>query len=449
MENVKNPMGTKPIFPLLMGMSIPPMVSMLIQSMYNIVDSIFVAKLGEDALTAVTIAFPLQNMILAVAVGLGVGVNAAIAISLGARNKESVNSAATHGVFYTGIHFLAFIIFGLCFTKPFLSMFTNNPDVLKWSCIYSYIVLCFSFGSLFHITIEKMFQATGNMVMPMIMQAFGAVINIILDPILIFGLLGFPAMGVKGAAIATVIGQISACALSVFLFRRNPGGIHICFRKFRPDGLMTKQLYAVAIPSALMMSMPSILIGALNGILGAISQTSVAVLGIYFKLQTFVYMPATGVIQGMRPIISYNYGAGRTERLKGTIKVSLGVIAVIMALGTALFILFPSQILKMFSASKEMESMGVLALRIIGTGFVVSSFGQVFAGVFESMRKGMYSLLVSLLRQLVIIIPLSLVLVRFLGVTGVWITFPVAETAAAAVSALLLLRVMREVCNEK
>lgn len=449
MKDIQNPMKTKPIFPLLMGMSIPPMVSMLIQSMYNIVDGIFVAKLGEDALTAVTIAFPLQNMILAVAVGLGVGINAAIARNLGAQNEEAVNSAATHGILYTALHSVAFIVLGIFFTKPFLQLFTTKSNVLEWSCNYSYIVLCFSFGSLFHIAIEKMFQATGNMIMPMLMQAFGAIVNIILDPILIFGLWGFPAMGVKGAAIATVIGQISACTLSIFLFIRNSGDIHISFQRFKIDGLMTKQLYAVAIPSALMMSMPSILIGMLNGILGAISQTAVAVLGIYFKLQTFVYMPATGIIQGMRPIVSYNYGAGDKKRLHSTIKASLKSVAAIMILGTVLFFLFPTNLLELFSASEEMKNIGNLALRIIAAGFIVSTFGQVYSGVFEAMGKGVNSLLVSLLRQLLIIIPMSLVLIRFLGVNGVWIAFPIAETIAAAVSAILFHKLMHTVWNER
>ncbi len=445
MKEIENPMRTKPVFPLLMGMSVPPMVSMLIQSLYNIVDGIFVAKLGEDALTAVTIAFPLQNLILAVAVGLGVGVNAVIARNLGAGDREAVNTAASHGLFCTALHALAFILLGICFTRPFLRLFTANPEVLEWSCVYSYVVLCCSFGTLFHITIEKMFQATGNMIKPMVMQAFGAVVNIILDPILIFGLFGLPAMGVKGAAVATVIGQISACALSVVMFKRNSGGIHICFRGFRPDSRMMKQLYAVAVPSALMMSMPSVLIGALNGILGAISQTAVAVLGIYFKLQNFAYMPASGIIQGMRPIVSYNYGAGDKDRLYATVRASLTAVAVIMALGTALLLLFPTRLLQMFSASEEMLHMGRTALRIIGVGFIVSAFGQVFSGVFEAMGAGMSSLLVSLLRQLVIIIPLALILIRFLGVTGVWLAFPAAEITAAVVSTLLFRMLIHKV----
>lgn len=443
MEKTQNLMGTKAIFPLLMGMSVPPMISMFIQSMYNIVDSIFVAKLGEEALTAVTIAFPLQNLVLAAGVGLGVGMSAAISQNLGAHKLNEANKAAEHGLFFTAVHAAFFIVFGLLFTRPFLSMFTDNPQVLDWSCTYAYIVVCLGFGSLFHIAIEKIFQAVGNMILPMIMQAVGAIINIILDPVFIFGLCGFPAMGVKGAAIATIIGQLSACGLSVFLFIRHSGGLHIDFRGFRVQKAMAKHIYSIAVPSALMMSLPSALIGALNGILGAVSQTSVAVLGIYFKLQTFVYMPVSGVIQGMRPIISFNYGAGNRERLTKTIEAALLVSAVIMAVGTAVFIGMPGQVMDIFSAGSAMKTMGIPALRIIGAGFIISSAGQVFPGVFEAMGRGVESLTVSLLRQLVIIVPLSLIFVRIWGVTGVWVTFPIAETIAAACAALLLRKVMK------
>ena len=445
MKQSENQMGTKAIFPLLMGMSVPPMISMLIQSLYNIVDSIFVAKLGEEALTAVSLAYPLQNLVLAVAVGLGVATNAAIARNLGAKKSEEANDAAAHGLVLTGIHSIFFILLGIFFTKPFLQMFTDNPSVLEWSCQYSYIVICLSFGSLFHIEIEKMFQATGNMFLPMIMQGVGAIVNIILDPIMIFGLFGFPAMGVRGAATATILGQFSACMLSIILFCRHSGGLQIHMKGFRMKGRIVRQLYLVAVPSTVMMSLPSILIGVLNGILGAVSQTAVAVLGVYFKLQMFVYMPANGIIQGMRPIISYNYGAGAKKRLHETIKVSVLVTAVIMAVGTILFMGFPEPVLSLFSATEEMQKMGAQALRIIGTGFIVSALGTVFAGVFESMGKGIASLIVSLLRQLVIIVPCSLMLIKVMGVAGVWLTFPVSEAVAAVVASILLYRMMKKI----
>lgn len=444
MNKTKNVMGTKPVFPLLMSMAIPPMVSMLIQSMYNIVDSIFVAQLGKDALTAVSLAFPLQNLVLSVAVGLGVGLNAGIARNMGAGKQDMVDKTATHGMVFTAIHSIMFILIGIFCIKPFFRLFTDDPTIFKWGCQYTYIVICLSFGSLFHIAIEKMFQATGKMIMPMIMQGVGAIINIILDPILIFGLFGFPEMHVQGAAIATVIGQMSACALSVFFFCRDNGGIHVKFKGFRFNKQITKQLYMVAIPSGIMMSMPSILIGTLNGIISAVSGTAVAVLGIYFKLQTFVYMPANGVIQGMRPLISYNYGAGLHHRLRQVIKVSVMVSGTIMVFGTLLFVGVPKPILKMFNANGEMMKMGVQTLRIIGLGFIVSSIGTVYSGVFESLGRGIESLVVSLLRQLIIIVPLSMMFLKPFGLTGVWVTFPIAETVSAIVAIFLLKRTMKK-----
>lgn len=444
MKQENHIMGTKPVLPLLMSMAIPPMVSMLIQSMYNIVDSIFVAQLGEDALTAVSLAFPLQNLVLSVAVGLGVGLNAGIARNLGAGRQDEVDRTASHGIVFTAIHSVLFVLIGLFLTRPFFRLFTENETIFRLGCEYTYIVICFSFGSLFHIAIEKMFQATGKMIMPMFMQAFGAIVNIILDPIMIFGMFGFPAMGVKGAAVATIIGQMSACLLSVVLFMRDSGGIRIRLRGFRFDGQITKQIYTVAVPSGLMTSMPSILVGILNGIISSVSQTAVAVLGVYFKLQTFVYMPANGVIQGMRPLVSYNYGAGLHKRLRKVMRVSVLVSGVIMALGTLLFLAFPRPILGMFNANKDMMEMGTDALRIIGAGFIVSTIGTVFSGIFESLGRGLESLTVSLLRQLVIIVPLSAVLIHSIGLRGVWLTFPVAEAVAALVAALLLKRTMEK-----
>lgn len=445
MKQSENQMGTKAIFPLLMGMSVPPMISMLIQSLYNIVDSIFVAKLGEEALTAVSLAYPLQNLVLAVAVGLGVATNAAIARNLGAKKSEEANDAAAHGLVLTGIHSIFFILLGIFFAKPFLQMFTDNPTVLEWSCQYSYIVICLSFGSLFHIEIEKMFQATGNMFLPMIMQGVGAIVNIILDPIMIFGLFGFPAMGVRGAATATILGQFSACILSIILFCRHSGWTSDSYERV-PHERKDCQTAVSCGSSIYRDDVPSVYPDrCFKGILGAVSQTAVAVLGVYFKLQMFVYMPANGIIQGMRPIISYNYGAGAKKRLHETIKVSVLVTAVIMAVGTILFMGFPEPVLSLFSATEEMQKMGAQALRIIGTGFIVSTLGTVFAGVFESMGKGIASLTVSLLRQLVIIVPCSLMLIKVMGVAGVWLTFPVSEAVAAVVASILLYRMMKKI----
>lgn len=437
-RNHENPMGTKPIMPLLMSMSVPAMVSMLIQSLYNIVDSLFVGRLSQEALTAVSLVFPLQNLVLAVAVGTGVGVNASIARSMGEKNQREVDEAASHGLVLTFFHILFFIILGLFGSRWFVGMFTDSADILEMGCDYSYVVICLSGASLVHILIEKIFQATGRMLMPMIMQIVGAVVNIILDPILIFGLLGAPALGVKGAAIATVIGQCCACSLAIILYVKRDCGVHIRLKGFRWNGSMVKRLYGVAIPSGMIMSMPSILVGLLNGILAGLSQLAVAVFGIYFKLQTFVYMPSNGLIQGMRPIISYNYGARNYKRMQHTLHCSIAVTAAIMAVGTILFLAGGKWILLMFGGTEEMLDMGVRAFRIICVGFIFSALGVIIAGAFEALGMGGHSLVISLLRQMMIIPPLAFLLVRAgLGLTGVWITFPIAEVTASMAAVVL------------
>ena len=438
-----NAMGTRPVLPLLLSMSVPPMISMLIQSMYNVVDSIFVARLSQNALTAVSLAFPLQNLVLAVAVGLGVGLNACIARSLGAGDPEKANDAAALGLVFTTIHALLFVLVGVFGTRPFLQMFTTDPEVLEMGCQYSYIVICLSFGSLYHIFIEKIFQATGNMVAPMILQGVGAIINIVLDPILIFGLFGLPAMGVPGAAIATVAGQMTACALAVALFVKGDCPVRIHMKGFRLKGAVAAQVYSVAVPSGLMVALPSLLVGMLNAILSAFSQTAVAVFGAYFKLQTFVYMPASGLVQGMRPIMSFNYGAGRRDRMHQILRSSLLVTGGIMLVGWLLFTLLPGPIMALFGADARMSAMGASALRIISLGFVVSTVGFVLAGAFEALGKGVQSLTVSMIRQLIVIPPLAWALSKPFGLAGVWASFPIAELLAAVVAVVLYRHTMK------
>ena len=373
-------MQTKPVFSLLLSMSVPMMLSMLIQSLYNIVDSIYVSRLGTDALTAVSLAYPLQNAILSAAVGIGVGISSAISIHLGAGNREKADRAATLGIALTLIHCIFFIIAGLTISEPFLKLFTDNPKILNDASIYTEIVLCLSFGSLFQIAFEKIFQGIGEMKITMYLLIAGCVVNIILDPILIFGLLGFPALGVAGAAIATVIGQISALLLYIIVYRRNSYAVHISFKHLVFDKAIIRQIYSVGIPSTVMMLLPSILISVLNSILTAFSDVYVAVLGVYFKLQTFIYMPANGIVQGMRPIIGYNYGAGESSRVKSTIRYSLLTAAGLMLTGTILALALPKQILALFDADAALMSAGVTALRIISLGFLVSSVGLIYSG---------------------------------------------------------------------
>lgn len=445
MEVKENAMGSRPVFPLLMSMSVPPMVSMLIQSLYNIVDSVFVARISDKALTAVSLAYPLQNLIIAVAVGYGVGINACIARSLGAKRQEETNQTAAHGALGTAFHCILFILAGLFLTKPFLRLFTDDPEIFSMGCSYTYIVVCLSFGSLFHIYIEKMFQATGNMVMPMILQGVGALINIVLDPIMIFGLFGFPAMGVTGAAIATVIGQILACTLAVILFILKEKNIRVSFRGFQFDRRIFLRIYSIGIPSCIMLSLPSLLVGILNALLVGLSSVAVAVFGLYFKLQSFVYMPENGIIQGMRPIISYNYGAGHLDRMKETVRCSMISCVVILAVGTLLFLAVPDYIMMMFGAEGEMMEMGISCLRIISLGFIFSAAGTVFSGCFEAIGRGLHSLAVSLVRQLIVIPPLAFLLAGTMGVTGVWAAFPAAELLAALLGYVLYRGQMKRV----
>ena len=409
MNQEYNNMAHKPIFPLLMKMAIPPMISMLIQSMYNIIDSIFVAKLGEKALTALSLAFPLQNLSLAFSVGLGVAINALIAQNLGANNKKRADNICDHGIFLSLIHSLIFVFIGVFLMKPFFLIFTNDLTVLNYAITYGGIVITFTFGSIIHITIEKMFQATGNMLIPMILQIIGAVVNIILDPILIFGINGFLELGVAGAAIATIIGQMSACLLAIFLFRKK-SALKISFKNFKPEFQTIKAIYSIAVPSGVMTAMPSILVALLNSLLATVSQTAIAFFGVYFKLQSFVYMPANGLIQGMRPLCS----------------------------GAFIFVLFPKLILSWFNATDSLIRIGVIGLRIFSLGFIISTFGIVISGVFESLGIGKYSLTISLLRQLVITLPLAYILLSLIGLNGVWLSFVISEFIASVTAIVLL-----------
>ena len=447
MNSKQEQMKTKPIFPLLVSMAIPMMFSMLIQSLYNIVDSIFVAKLGNEAFTAVSLIYPLQNLVLAVSVGFGVGISSCIAIAMGSKDIKRAETAAALGVVCSIIHSILFVILGIVATKPFLRLFTSNENVIEMGSQYGYIVLCLAIGSLIQICYEKIFQALGNMATTMYILIAGAVINIILDPIFIFGYFGFPAMGVKGAAVATVCGQIGGLILYLIYYKYKKSSIplRISLKNLHYDRGVIKQLYSVGIPSSVMIALPSILISVLNSILVGFSEIHVSVLGIYNKLQTFIYLPAGGIVQGMRPIIGFNYGAGEKQRVQKTLHVSLIFAAVIMLAGTLLSLLMPEQLLSMFDADDSVLAIGIPALQIISLGFLVSSFGVIYSGAFEALGLGISSLIVSLLRQLIIVIPLSILLSRFLGANGIWMSFPISEAIAAVVAILLMRRTFKKI----
>ncbi len=430
-------MRTKPILPLLLSMGVPMMISMLIQSLYNIVDSIYVSRLGTDAITAISLVYPLQNVIMAVSVGVGVGIGSVISMNLGASDQEKADRAASVGMFLTFIHVAVFILIGIFVTKPFLQLFTKDAQVLQWACDYGYIVMIVSFGSLIQICFEKIYQSVGAMMTTMLALGVSCVINIILDPIFIFGYFGVPAMGVRGAAIATVIGQIAGMILYIILYRKRGLAVCISFKKMRPEAELVRQIYSVGIPSTLMLALPSVLVSVLNAILSAFSEVYVAVLGLFLKLQSFIYMPANGIVQGMRPIIGYNYGAGEKKRMHKTIRVGLILTAAIMAVGTLAAQLFPQAILSMFDADVQLMDKGVEALRIISIGFIVSSVGVIFCGTFEALGMGMKSLIVSLTRQFAVNIILGWILTIPFGAAGIWLAYPVAELLGAAAAVIL------------
>ena len=438
----ENKMAVRPVFPLLMSMAIPPMISMLIQSLYNIVDSMFVAKIGEDALTAVSLAFPVQTLIVACSVGIGVGVNSYISRSLGREDQQGADSAVAHGLLMAAFVSVLFVLAGQFLLEPFFRMFSSDPLILSEAIAYTQICLTFCAGCFIHICIEKVFQSTGSMIFPMLLQALGAITNIILDPIMIFGLFGFPAMGVKGAAVATVIGQHTAMLASLLVFLLGKFAVRLDLRNFRFSWKMIRDIATIAVPNSCMNALGSALVMGLNSILIRFSNTAVSLFGIYYKLQTFVFMPASGLTQGAMPIMGFSYGAGNGKRLQHTLSISLRVCFIIMAMGCLLFMAAPVWLLSLFGASEEMLTMGIPALRIISVSFLPATIGFILPTMFQSMGQGAYSLIVFLLRQLVITLPMAAILSGPFGLTGIWVSFILAESVAAAV-ALLLYRKLR------
>ena len=432
----ENKMAVRPVFPLLMSMAIPPMISMLIQSLYNIVDSMFVAKIGEDALTAVSLAFPVQTLIVACSVGIGVGVNSYISRSLGREDQEGADSAVAHGLLMAAFVAVLFIIAGQFLLEPFFRLFSDDPAILADAITYTNICLTFCAGSFIHICIEKVFQSTGSMIFPMLLQALGAITNIILDPIMIFGLFGFPAMGVKGAAVATVIGQHTAMLASLLVFLLGKFAVRLDLRNFHFSWKMIRDIASIAIPNSCMNALGSVLVMGLNSILIGFSNTAVSLFGIYYKLQTFVFMPASGLTQGAMPIMGFSYGAGNGKRLQHTLSISLRVCFVIMAVGCVLFMAAPEWLLGLFDASEEMLAIGVPALRIISVSFLPATIGFILPTMFQSMGQGGYSLIVFLLRQLVITLPAAAILSGPFGLTGIWVSFILAESVAAGAAFL-------------
>ena len=438
-------MGTMPVNKLLISMSLPIMISMLVQALYNIVDSIFVAQLSENALTPVSLAFPMQSLMIAAATGIGVGINALLSRSLGEKAFDRANRAAINGIFVELAACVIFMILGLTITQTFYEVQVGKGEITDLGVEYLSIVTVFSLGIFMQIACERLLQATGKTVYTMCTQGLGAIINIIFDPILIFGLCGAPKMGIAGAAVATVLGQFVAAILALILNIKKNREIHITLKGFRPDGHIIRTIFAVGIPSIIMQAIGSVMVFCFNKILNGFSSTAVAVFGVYFKLNSFVFMPVFGLNNGMVPIIAYNYGAHSRERMTKTIKYSVCYAVAIMIIGLAVIQIFPDKLLELFNASETMMSMGITALRIISLSFCFAGVCIVFSSVFQALGKGVISMLVSFVRQLVILLPAAYLLSLLGDVNLVWWSFIIAEVITVVFSSFMYMRVYNKI----
>ena len=444
-KNIKeNKMGTMTVNKLLISMSLPMIISMLVQALYNVVDSMFVAQISENALTAVSLAFPLQSLMIAVGVGTGVGVNAVLSKSLGQKDFESANKAASNGIILSFLSYVIFALIGVFLTGVFFKSQTSNVEIINHGSQYIYICTILSVGLFGQIILERLLQSTGKTFYAMITQGIGAIINIILDPILIFGLFGAPEMGVAGAAVATVTGQIIAMFLALYFNLKKNHEIKLNKKVFKLDIKIIKRIYAVGVPSIVMQSIGSVMTFGLNKILIGFTPTATAVFGVYFKLQSFVFMPVFGLNNGMVPIVAYNYGAKNEERVTKTIKLSTVYAMGIMLVGFLIFQAFPKQLLCLFNASEDMLRIGIPALRIISINFIFAGFCVIASSVFQALENGMLSLVVSAVRQLIAILPLAFIFGQVFGVNAIWFAFPVSEIIAVILSAMFMKKVYNE-----
>ena len=442
----ENKMGVMPVKKLIISMSVPMMISMLVQALYNIVDSVFVARLGEDALTAVTLVFPLQQLMIAVGSGTGVGVNAYLSRSLGEKKIQRADKAANTALLLSFCSFLVFLVIGLTVISPFICSQTESFSTRAYGIEYGTIICCFSFGIFFQIMLERLLQSTGRTVLSMVSQLTGAIINTILDPILIFGLLGFPKLGIAGAAYATVIGQTVAAITGLILNLKKNKELHFSLRSVvTPDLKVIGKIYSVGLPSILMISIGSVMTYSMNMILKAFSDTATAVFGSYFKLQSFVFMPVFGLNNGTIPVLAYNLGARKKDRIDETLIFAVKLAVSIMVIGTLIFELFPSALLSLFDASEHMLSIGIPALRIIAIHFPVAAVSIVLISVFQAFSKSMYSFIVSVCRQLVVLIPAAYLFSLTGDVSNVWWSFPLAELVSLILTVVFFRKVYRSI----
>ena len=438
-----NKMATAPMFKLLVSMSLPAMFSMFIQALYNIVDGLFVSWLNEEAFISVSLALPVQMILISCAVGTGVGLNSLISRRLGEKRQEDANLAATNGLFVAFVESVLFAIIGISFAGKFMGMFAKDELIRGYGTQYLVIVMVFSFGMFVEIAIEKTLQATGNMFQPMMFHLVGAIINIILDPIFIFGLLGMPRLEVAGAAVATVVSQIICFIVGATVFFHQKNAVKISFKGFRPHIPSIKDIYAVGLPSMVMQSITAVLIVGMNAILGLYSASAVFVVGVYAKLENFVFMPVFGLTQGALPIMGYNYGARNKERLVSCIKMSTIIALVVLTFGMALIMLFSPELMMLFNAEKEAMTMGIPALRIISLSFPLAAIGIINSNFFQAIGRGTVSLVLSVVRQLAVILPLVWILIKLIGIGSAWYAFPIAELVATILSVSWVNRIFR------
>lgn len=436
-------MKEKPVLPLLISMSLPMVISMLVNSLYNIVDSFFVAKISEDAMTALSLVYPVQNFINAVAIGFGVGINAVIAYHLGAGEPKKANAAATWGFVLSIIHGAVLLVGSIVIIPTFLRMFTSDAQVIDYGIRYARIAFAFSLVIAASLAFEKIFQSVGRMKVTMGGMLAGCVTNIILDPVLIFGIGPFPAMSIEGAALATGIGQVLTVVIYLVIYLARPLPVRIGRKYLIWETGLFRRLYSIGIPATLNLALPSLLISALNGILAMYGQIYVVILGIYYKLQTFLYLPVNGIVQGMRPIIGYNYGAKEHKRVKQIYRIALAISAAIMLAGTVVCLVAPGQLIGIYTTNPETISAGKTALRLISAGFIVSAVSVASSGALEGLGKGVPSFIVSLFRYVVIIIPAAFLLSRIFGAVGVWNAFWIAETITAVIAFVIYRRALR------
>ena len=440
-------MGVMPVNQLLISMSLPMVMSMLVQALYNVVDSIFVSRINENALTAVSLAFPIQSLMIAVAAGTCVGINAVLSRSLGEKDYDKVNKSACNGIIIMALSYLLFLLIGIFGSGFFYRSQTQDAEIVQFGIDYLTVICSCSFGIFAQFTFEKLLQATGKTFYTMITQGAGALINIILDPVLIFGLGGLPEMGVKGAAVATVIGQVIAGLLAFYFNHKKNEEVKLRKKDMRLNGDIVKQIYVIGIPSMIMQAIGSVMTYGMNRILLTFSSTAAAVFGVYFKLQSFVFMPVFGMNNGLVPILAYNYGAGKKDRFIKTVKLGIMYAVIIMLLGLAVLNIIPATLLRLFDASEAMIAIGVPALRTISISFLFAGFGIICSTVFQALGNAVYSMIVSIARQLAVLLPAAYLLSLTGSVNNVWWAFPIAEVVSFLVTVFFMCRIYRNIVS--